>query len=103
MAYANKLNLLDCKIDLVYEDAEHWSQGSLGRCNMKRSSIHLSSQMADDMSNMTLLHELIHMIADMNSIDLSEQSVDGLAIGMMSFLKGNPEMVKNITKGDRAG
>ena len=90
------LKLLSHDVNIVYtEGAEDVSPaGYMGRCNLKESRISISNSMPKDLQGSTLVHEVIHYIADLNSIELTEQSVDGLALGVFSFIHDNPELIK---------
>ena len=88
--------LNECKLDLVIEDPQHWAVNAMGRCDYKLGYISVSNQLPEDIQSSILLHELLHMIAEMNSIELSEQSIDGLSLGLLSFIKNNPEIINFI-------
>lgn len=83
------INVLDHEIKVFIDDPTDWSMG-MGMANPSTGVIRLSRSLSPDMLQSTFLHELIHCIADMNSIELTEQTIDGLALAFNSFLKSNP-------------
>lgn len=54
--------------------------------------------MPEDIKMSTLLHEIIHQIADMNDLSIreSESSISVLANSLFDFLRRNQEVVKRI-------
>ena len=73
----------------------------MGRCSILQLEIQINKHLPPHLQSSTLIHEIIHMIADLGSVELTEQSVDALALGMYSFIKENPKLVAKLIKGDR--
>tara|TARA_Y100000401_G_C8199969_1_gene163039 strand:- start:121 stop:480 length:360 start_codon:yes stop_codon:yes gene_type:complete len=46
------------------------------------------------LAQMTLLHEILHIVSDLNGIGLSEKQVLGLEAGLFGVAKDNPEVAK---------
>lgn len=83
------IKVLDHEIKVYLEDPEEWTSGGMGRASVKSGIIRINKNMSDDTVQSTFIHELVHIIADLNSIELNEQTVDGIALGIHSFLKNN--------------
>lgn len=90
------IRVLDHDIKVVFSDPEAWAEDAMGRCDMKRGEILINSTIDKGMQGSTFMHELVHMIADMNNIEISEQSVDGFALGMTSFIRNNPKFINEV-------
>lgn len=90
-----KIQLLEHEIEVLVNDSI-WAENGMGRCSVKDLQILINDKMPYDMQTSVFIHELVHMIVDMNSIELTEQSIDGIALGILSFLKNNVYLVKEI-------
>lgn len=97
------IEVLDHTVIVKFDDPEGWASDGMGRCDMKNGTIHINSTMNKDAQGSTFMHELVHLIADMNSIELSEQSVDGLSLGLLSFIKNNANFVNKVLLGQPEG
>ena len=92
------IELLDHEITVELVPRNKMPEGGMGKCNLGQSYIQLNETMTLDAQQSTFWHELLHLSADLNSIELSEQDIDGLALAMHSFVKNNPEMIKNLQR-----
>ncbi len=90
------IKLLDHEIKVKLEDPGNWDRNNMGHSDIGAGTITIDNTMPTDTIQSTLIHELIHIIAGLNSISLTEQSVDGLAIGIYSFIKNNPDWMEHI-------
>ncbi len=70
-----------------------WAEGGMGRAAIKYGEILIDPEQAPDSLKSTIIHEVTHYISDLLSLDLSEQQVDGISIGMFTFLNDNPKLV----------
>jgi len=61
----------------------------IGMSSLSDCYIGLKDSAAFDTKRSTFMHELVHIIANIQDIELSEQDVSGLALGFMSFLDQN--------------
>jgi len=54
--------------------------------------------MPTDLEHSTLLHEVIHQIVDLHSINLpnDETTIDVIALALFQFIQANPEIVSYI-------
>ena len=84
-----KVEVLGCNVRVITEDPGNWAIGGLGRCDFRSSTIRLREGMSPDVRGTVFFHELIHYIDGLLSIELSEQAIDGLAVGMYSLYKNN--------------
>jgi len=92
------IRILDHDIKVEFSNPEAWSEGAMGRCDMKEARILINSSIDKDMQGSTFMHEVMHMIADMNNIEISEQSIDGFALGITSFIRNNPKFINEIIR-----
>jgi len=90
------IKVIDHEITVKIEDPWSWDLNKVGNSNFAKGIIIVDGSMPVDAIRSTFLHELIHIIAALNSIELTEQSVDGLAIGIHSFIKNNPNWMDQI-------
>jgi hypothetical protein len=68
------------------------------RAMLAAGRIVLKEDMPEEIKMATLLHEILHFIADLNDLPIvkNEQVISGLANGLMTFFKDNHEAVKRI-------
>lgn len=88
------IKILSHKVKVIKNSPGNWSQGGLGRAYIKDGQILLNADQAEDTLKSTLVHEIVHYVADLLSLELSEQQVDGIAMGMFTVLKDNPDITK---------
>lgn len=89
-----KIKLNNCSIDVITESPSDWAGGScMGQCNLRKGTIRISSEMPKDIQDSTFVHELVHMIANMGSVELDEMETDAMANGILSYLKDNKKDV----------
>ena len=71
----------------------------IGMSNLRRGTIWLRKNMPADFEHSTLLHEVIHQIACLNSLNLpnEEVTIDVLALGLFQFIRDNPWLAQAIT------
>ena len=91
-----KLKILDNKINVKFTDPTDWDQGAMGRCNVLTSTLMVNNTMEPDIQRQTLIHELVHWIAIVGSVELNEEEVDTMAIGFNSFLANNKKIVRDL-------
>lgn len=75
-----------------------WNQGSMGCVNVIESKILINENMVETQKASTLVHEVMHIITDQNSLDCahSEQDVTIIANGVFDFIVNNPDVVLHI-------
>lgn len=67
-----------------------------GTCNPNTKEIKLRGDMSERSTTAALLHEVIHMISFERNLDLTEEQVLGLEIGLWKVLELNPRFLKLI-------
>ena len=92
------IKLLEHDIELIFENPKIWDTNAMGRCSIKDLSILINDSMPHDSTSSVLLHEIIHMIAALNSIELKEQEVDGITLGLLSFIRNNSDIIEEYIK-----
>lgn len=94
-----KLKVLDCVIDLEIVNPRLIND-DFGQNDLVKSKIEISSDLKDCAKSITLIHEILHFIDNMWQLELCEQSIDSISIGIHSFMKNNPGAVKAIQESD---
>ena len=94
MIKAPMITLRICGIDvnLDFKAPEDWASGGMGRSCQSTNKITIRPGMDMDVEGGVLLHEVIHMIADMNelkNIINDETTVAVLANSLNAFLRDN--------------
>jgi hypothetical protein len=85
-------------ISVIQDDPSQWSINGMGRSCVSNGVIRIKADMPEDIKQSTLLHEVIHMIADMNGIKVSESTVGVLENGLFEVLRSNPEFAREICR-----
>ena len=83
-----------CGIDMSVEiaDPSLWAENGMGRTSQKSGKILICQGMTKDTTNATNLHEVVHMILDMNGFHDAtgdEKMVAVLANGLFAWLRDN--------------
>lgn len=83
-----------CGIDvhLVFSSPEDWATNGMGRSNELTNRITLRTGMQKDVEGQTLLHEVLHMIVDMNQLEKiknDETIIAVLSNALNAFLRDN--------------
>lgn len=86
------------EINIVEEDPTLWSTNGMGRSSLSHGVIRIKADMPEDIKQSTLLHEVIHLVADMNGIKLSETATTGLENGLFEVFRSNPEFARGICR-----
>ncbi len=84
------------RINVIEENPTLWSENGMGRCSTVAGIIRIKKSMPEDIKQATLLHEVIHLIADMNGLKISETTVSVVSTGLMEVLRSNPEFTNGI-------
>ena len=87
-------------VTLVISDPSCWASDALGRADIGALVVKINEKCADDMQKSTFIHELLHIICDMYSLELTEKDIDPISVGFFSFIRNNPELVKWIMKNE---
>jgi hypothetical protein len=92
--------LLSMVIEVVEEDPSDWAPNALGRSSTIKGRISIRKGLPEDILLETVLHEVIHMIADVTAIGIrgDETSVSVLSCALSSFLRDNTQFVERVCR-----
>lgn len=89
------IKLLSHDISIIVESPVAWGHDtSMGRADIKTQTIRISDRLSDGIALNTLIHEILHLIANLNDIELSETQVGVIATGLFTLIQDNPELIK---------
>ena len=92
-----KIRIMSVEIDLVENDPGIWERGAIGRASFKHGQIFIAENIPETTKMQTLMHEVVHVIADMNDLPhMDDAMVSGLSNPLFDFMRQNPELVKRI-------
>lgn len=87
-----KIRIMAQWFTIEESNPEAWGTNcQMGRSNSMNGTILIRSDMPEDIKLGTLIHEIVHVVADMNGVQLKEHVVASLANGLMTVLKDNAE------------
>lgn len=89
-------------VPVNFTDPGNWCDKGMGRCNSLRGEIELATSLTDVTRPATFLHEMIHLILDFHGhggVSCQEPVVDALSCGLLAWMKDNPELVDQISRG----
>ena len=93
-----KIHILDHTYNykIVKDDCD----GKWGRSNAKEGWLIVSNKCPKDQQASTLLHEVVHIASDLLDAGLHDQEnkVSAIAMGLHSFIKSNPKLIKKMLK-----
>ena len=93
----NTIKILSHNLEMIVDDPHEWSDNGLGRIDLRSMIIRLSDKTSPEIQKSTLIHEITHFIFDINGIeDVSESVVNAIALGFFSFIRDNPEIIKQL-------
>lgn len=88
-------NYLGMKHRVRFEDPGVWASNSMGRCHAAQGKIALHTNMPADIQAMTLMHELVHLVADHGGLEKfneDETTVCVISTGLLAILRDNPKL-----------
>lgn len=85
----NEIHMQSHVFNVEESEGNLWNHDALGRAHLATQQIALRKELKPDAKLGTLLHELIHMIADINSLALDETTISVLANGVQSLIVSN--------------
>ena len=95
------MRLCGCDVEIEEQDPGAWSGSGMGRSAIMHGKVVLRRDMPVTVKNSTLVHEVLHMIADMNGMsDLTnnEIAISVLATGMHAWMRDNKQLVEEVSK-----
>ena len=78
------MNILGQEFEIVYRDCFHPEDADMGKTDTRLSQIIIRQNMNQDVSESTVLHEVIHVISEKLGLELSEAQVLGIESGLYS-------------------
>ncbi|HPL75493.1 MAG TPA: hypothetical protein PKW18_13120 [Candidatus Sumerlaeota bacterium] len=93
-------------VSIITENPKEWSTNGIGRSNSGYLTMRIKDDLPQDSQRSTLLHEIIHLIADMNSLKPlldDETSVAVLANCLFAWMRDNKDMVMDMIKRNSKG
>jgi hypothetical protein len=89
-----------CGIDteVVNSDPSIWATSGMGRCEQKSAKILICAGLTPDVHNSTNVHEVVHMILDMNGFGEqtnNEQMVATLSNSLYAWMRDNRRMIQS--------
>jgi len=91
-----KIKILDLLIEVEESSPGLWIDGAMGRTHLLESKIVLNSSLKKDLKDSTLIHEVLHLVSDIQGTGLTEERVTAVATGFYSFLMNNKEEVESL-------
>jgi hypothetical protein len=83
------MRILGKNFAIVFEPVNELTSSFLGHCDPSKCEIILQKGLTVDTANETLLHEVIHAVADLLGIAINEQQVTALSSGLYAVLSDN--------------
>ena len=68
-------------------------KGKLGECNVNDREILIRETLKGDKFREVFLHEIIHAIAEMLNLDMTENQVNNVAVGLTALINDNTEFL----------
>lgn len=90
---------------IIEDDPVEWDNAAMGRSSDKTGRILINPNMSEDIKAETLLHEIIHLIVGINSLDnkeLNESCVSILSSNLFGVLRDNKKVAERISGRERA-
>lgn len=97
-----KIIICHHKFQFAEEDVDWDTDSKMGRSRLSHGVIRIKKGMPHGIRESTILHEIIHMILLMNDAqrtikDAEEEIlVSTLSVGLLDFLRGNPDLARQI-------
>lgn len=81
------------------EDLRDGSQKLNGHILYDKAEIRIDRDLADQAKRITIMHEVVHGMADAVGVDLKEKEVELLANSLVATLSGSPQLLAMFTEG----
>jgi len=92
-----KVRILSHEFEITIKDLNDLSPHLMGRSLARRGRILLADDLSHDVARSTLIHELLHAVETLFSLDLPDHVIDIFALAVYSMLKDNPHLVQFLT------
>lgn len=80
------ITILNHTFEVRDEDPSIWADSAMGRACLIEQVITINNRLAPGSKLTTFLHEIVHMICDIQSVELSETQISALSVGIQSLL-----------------
>lgn len=90
------IDILSHPFTVHKENPNEWDASAMGRSFVKTQTIRIDDTMPKEAQDSTLIHETFHILVDMLGLELSENQVCALATGWYSFMRSNPELIREM-------
>ena len=67
-----------------------------GAVCMASQEMYIDATLGNDVYMQTALHECVHIICALTGIELDESDTDLMALGFMSLVRNNPELISKL-------
>jgi len=91
-----KLTVLSNEVEVVENTASGWDTGSCGQFTEEDLKVRIKKGINKQVKNLTILHEMQHAADFLLSLGLSEKQVQQIALFWFSFIRENPDFIKDI-------
>lgn len=85
MNFIGSLDILGVRFRVVTREDATWPTGQQGLCDHGSATIALSDGMVSAVQRNTLLHEMVHAIAALQGLEMSEAEVSAIATGLATI------------------
>ncbi len=75
----------------IKQSPELEQEGLLGEVNFNNQQIRINPNYSKEVQELTLLHEIVHVVNYTYNVGLEEEQVDRLSRGLYATIKENPE------------
>jgi hypothetical protein len=102
MSFKNKIKIGFREFDLVYADGLRNNDGAAlyGEIRYDTMEIKINTEHDSNQQKSTIIHEVLHGIADYNGIELNENQTVGLGSNLYEFMKNNPKLIEHIMENE---
>ena len=90
------VHFLDRTFSLEMSDPGSIEPNACGRAQASTGIIWVNSTMTPEAIASTLIHEVIHLIAYLQGVDLKEEQITALETGIFSFIRSNKELIDRL-------
>lgn len=91
-----KVTIFSHDINISYQSPGLWGEGDMGRACVMTQEVLVNDGLPVDTKVSTVIHELTHIISDLISLNMSEEQVDGMSVGLFTLMKDNPGFIKGL-------
>lgn len=91
-----KLSILSHTIKVKEDDAKGWETGSHGQYTDNDNIVRINKSSTKQVKDLTLIHELIHVVESLTGQAMTEEQVQSQALGWYSIIRENPEFIASL-------